>query len=103
VVEVRFIDRDAIPELRDELRIMGAPRVPVAVFLIEDFWEVARFGDRTLNVYRSKLAREMRRGRGEGVLSSKARKSEFEGWLDAMERVLLILKLTSFLRRKYLD
>ena len=36
-VDLRFVDRDAIPGLRDELRVLGAMRVPIAVFLTEGF------------------------------------------------------------------
>ena len=51
-VELRVVDRDANPALRDELRIMGAMRVPVAVFLTEEFFEVGRSSDRTLGHYK---------------------------------------------------
>ena len=30
-VDLRFLDRDAIPELRDELRVLGAMRVPMVL------------------------------------------------------------------------
>ena len=40
-VDLRLVDRDAIPELRDELRVLGAMRVPMVVFLTEDFHEIA--------------------------------------------------------------
>ena len=42
-VRMRVIDRDLDPALRDELRIMGAMRIPVVVFLTEDFFEVQRY------------------------------------------------------------
>ncbi len=51
-IDLRFLDRDASPNVQDELRICGGNRVPVAVFLSEDFHECARFGDRTLSTYR---------------------------------------------------
>ena len=37
-----------------ELSICGAPRVPVLLFLSEDFFECERFGERTLATYREK-------------------------------------------------
>ena len=43
-VDLRLVDRDAIPELRDELRVLGAMRVPMVVFLTEDFHEIGRWG-----------------------------------------------------------
>jgi thiol-disulfide isomerase/thioredoxin len=37
-----------------ELSICGAPRVPVLLFLSEDWFECERFGERTLTTYREK-------------------------------------------------
>lgn len=71
--EVRVIDRDALPALRDELRVLGAPRIPRVVVLSEDWFEVDRIGDRALGVYRSRMARETGRGADRGVLSPEAR------------------------------
>ena len=51
-VDLRFVDRDAISELRDDLRVLGAMRVPMVLFLTEDFHEIGRYGDRPLSVYR---------------------------------------------------
>ena len=35
-IDLRFLDRDAIPTVRDALEINGGQRVPVVVFLSED-------------------------------------------------------------------
>jgi hypothetical protein len=48
-IDLRLLDRDARPEVREALAINGGHRVPVAVFLSEDFLEVARYGERTLS------------------------------------------------------
>ena len=58
-IELRVIDRDASPPLRDEVRILGAKRVPVAVALSLEFFEVGRFGDRMLTTYRRKALTEL--------------------------------------------
>lgn len=55
--ELRFIDRDVLPELAAELRVCGAPRVPQTVWMSEDFEPVLRWGDRTLSQYRELAAR----------------------------------------------
>ena len=102
-VNIRFIERDTSEELQDELRILGALRVPVVVFLSEDFWEVGRFGERTLSVYRSKAAREIGMGADSGILSPKAREKEFAEWVDIFERVLIMLRLSPSLRRRHGD
>ena len=90
-------------ELQDELRVLGALRVPIVVFLTEDYWEVGRFGERLLSVYRSKAAREIGRGTDQGVLSPKALKREITDWLDVFERMLLMVQLAPPLRRRYND
>jgi thiol-disulfide isomerase/thioredoxin len=101
--ELRIIDRDASPDLRDELKIMGAPRVPRVVILSEDWFEVDRLGDRSLSVYRSRMAREIGRGEDHGVLSPTARQTELSEWVDAFERTLIILRTAPALRERYND
>jgi thiol-disulfide isomerase/thioredoxin len=100
---IRFIDRETSQELKDELRIVGATRVPMVVFLSEDFWEMARFGERTLSVYRAKAARDVGREYDAGILSPKAREREFAEWVDIFERVLIMLRLSPPLRRRHGD
>ena len=102
-VLLRVIDRDASGELRDELRLVGATRVPVVVFLSEDWWEVGRFGDRTLSVYRAKAAREVGRGQPAGVLAPVALEAEMGEWVDVFERMLLMIRLSPPLRRRHGD
>ena len=102
-VKVKFIDREVSTELRDELKILGAIRVPVVVFLTEDFWHVGRFGERLLSVYRSKAAREIGRGKDHGVLSPKALEREISEWLDVFERMLIMVRLAPPLRKRYND
>jgi hypothetical protein len=102
-VNLRIIDRDTSEELKDELRILGATRVPIVVFLSEDFWEVDRFGDRTLTVYRSKAARDIGRGTDGGIMSPKGLQAQVDEWSDMFERVLIMLRLAPPLRRRYND
>jgi len=102
-VHLRIIDRAASEELQDELRILGATRVPVVVFLSEDFWEVGRFGDRLLNVYRAKAAREIGIGPIAGVLSPKALAAEMSEWVDVFERMQIMLRLSPPLRHRHGD
>src|SRR5580700_4453558 len=51
-VAVRLVDRDEQKTLSDRLRINGGDRVPVALFLAEDYELCSTYGDRTLNRYR---------------------------------------------------
>ena len=55
-IDLRFLDRDIKPEVREELSINGGHRVPVVVFLSEDGFEVSRYGERTLSTYRRMAA-----------------------------------------------
>src|SRR5438105_2063536 len=43
-IDLRFLDRDVQPEVRKALAINGGHRVPVVVFLSEDWYEVTRYG-----------------------------------------------------------
>jgi hypothetical protein len=104
-VDLRLIDREASPALKDELRILGGERVPVIVFLSEDFFEVGRFGDRMLSVYRAKAERELGETTEAGLTSPQAEQlaSEQEEWVRAFERILLLLRLAPALRARYGD
>ena len=102
-VNIRFIERDSNPELMEELRIMGATRVPRIVFLTEDYWEIDRAGDRLLPVYRAKAARETGMDFDAGVMTPKAMEEETEAWLDVFERVLLMARLAPPLRKRHND
>lgn len=102
-VTMRVIDRDSEPKLRDELRVMGAMRVPVVVVLTEDFFEVLRFGDQTLTNYRRKVAIEC--GDERRVPQSPEDETAFElaEWVAVFERALLMVRTSPFLRRRYDD
>jgi thiol-disulfide isomerase/thioredoxin len=102
-VNIRLIERETSKELQDELRIVGALRVPMIVFLTEDFWEVGRFGERLLSLYRSKEAREIGNGEDKGILSPKALTREIDDWLDVFERMLIMVRLSPPLRKRYSD
>src|SRR5262249_44770213 len=57
-IDLRFLDRDALPEVREALMINGGQRVPVVVFLSEDWHEVSRYGERALSIYRKLAAHQ---------------------------------------------
>jgi hypothetical protein len=105
VLDIRFIDNQANPRLRDELRIHGASRVPVAVFLSEDFFEVGRFGDRQLAAYRRKASTELGDACDAGIVppSSEELGEEIGEWFEHFERQQLLLRLSPFLRRRHND
>ena len=103
-VDPRFVDRDAIPELRDELRVLGAMRVPMVVFLTEDFHEIGRYGDRPLTVYREKAATELGAACPlPGSADGGALAAETDEWLDVFERMILMARLAPSLRARHGD
>ena len=104
-VELRLIDRDVNADLREEVRLLGALRVPVVVFLSEDFFEVGRFGDRMLSTYRLKAQTEL--GPACPVPSlvppDNELREERGQWLDVFERMLLMVRLAPPLRERHGD
>src|ERR1700722_14387548 len=50
---LRLVDRDQHRDLAEQFRLNGGDRVPVVLFLSEDFEFCSAYGDRTLNRYRA--------------------------------------------------
>ena len=103
-IDLRFFDRDAHPDLGEELQICGAHRVPSVLFLAEDFAPTGRYGDRTLAKYRAKVASM------EGSSCSIGANEPGElmaavtaEWVDQFERNQLILRTSGRLREKHGD
>ncbi len=104
-MDVRFLDNQALPEVRDELRIHGASRVPVVVTLSEDFFEVGRSGDRTLSVYKRKAEHELGPACEAGIVPAGIDEVRIEvaEWVAHFERQQLLLRLSSMLRARHND
>lgn len=104
-INLRFLERDEVPELRDALKINGGARVPVAVFLSEDFFECARYGERVLAYYRQIAYNELGAPYAGNIASSGAEllaRATTE-WLNEFERVQLMLRLSPRLRERHGD
>jgi thiol-disulfide isomerase/thioredoxin len=104
-IDLRFLDRDAIPEVADALKINDGKRVPVVVFLSEDFAEVSRYGDRTLSRYRALASQQIGPSCPTGLVpppEDELRAVTAE-WVDEFERAHLILRLSGRLREKHGD
>ena len=105
VIRVRYLDRDDHADLQRELQINGGNRVPVVVFLSEDGFEVARYGERTLSKYRQ-MARDQVGAScptgintpGDSLLTQVT-----QDWLDEFERVHWLLRLSPRLRQLHGD
>ncbi len=114
-VELRFLDRDENPEVARQLSINDGLRVPIVVFLSEDFVECARYGERTLATYRKLAVERLGRptgeneaGDGAAISGAPATPGEHyaavvQDWLDEIERVQWLLRLSPRLRAKHGD
>jgi thiol-disulfide isomerase/thioredoxin len=104
-IDLRFIDRDARPELRDLLAINGGHRVPVVVFLSEDWFEVSRYGERSLSIYRRLAATQLGPACPTGIipLAGEDLTANTAEWLAEFERAQLVLRLSPRLRSKHGD
>ncbi|MHC4236330.1 MAG: thioredoxin family protein [Planctomycetota bacterium] len=104
-LDLRFVDRDEHLDLAEQIKINAGLRVPVTLFMAEDFEPVSLFGDRSLVRYRA-LARKQLAGAcplpGAPVADNEMQ-ATLQDWLDEVERVHLILRLSARLREKHGD
>lgn len=104
-VRLRYIDRDARAAFTQQITICSGNRVPVVIFMNEDFDFVSLFGDRTLNRYRAMAARQL--GASCPIPGATIAQVELEAtrqdWLDELERVHLLCRLSPKLRGRYGD
>ena len=104
-IDLRLLDRDALPDIAAHLKVCGGQRVPVAAFLSEDFTPVLFYGDRTPSAYRSAAAAQLGSSCASGAVPppADAIAAVVGDWLDQFERVQLILRLSGRLREKHGD
>jgi thiol-disulfide isomerase/thioredoxin len=104
-IDLRFVDRDVHRDLTDRVRINGGDRVPVTLFLAEDHELCAVFGDRTLQRYRAIAARQLGPSCPTGIVAPDKDEmaATLQDWLDEIERVQLMLRLSARLRQKHND
>jgi thiol-disulfide isomerase/thioredoxin len=100
-VTLRFLDREENPEIAQALSINDGLRIPIVVFLSEDFIECARYGERTLATYR-KMAAERLEGQAPGA-PEEHYAAVVQDWMNEIERVQLLLRLSPRLRAKHED
>lgn len=105
LIDLRFLEREERPQVRDELAINGGHRLPVVVFLSEDGYETARRGDRTLSIYRRLALEELGSTCPTGFVppADSALATTTAEWLDEFERAQLILRLSPRLRERHGD
>ncbi|HZL35144.1 MAG TPA: thioredoxin family protein [Tepidisphaeraceae bacterium] len=104
-IELRFADRDTHRELTDQLHINGGDRVPVAIFMAEDFQFCQSFGDRTLSRYRAMALKQLGASCPIGIAPPDRDEliQTLADWLAEFERIQLMLRLSARLRQKHGD
>ncbi len=104
-IDLRLLDRDALPDIAAHLKVCGGQRVPVAAFFSEDFTPILYYGDRTLSAYRAAAASQVGAGCSTGVAPPPVDQvaAVVQDWLDQFERVHHILRLSARLRQVHGD
>ena len=104
-IDLRFQEHERNTELSEELRINGGSRAPVVQFFSEDGLWCATAGDRTLHRYRALALKRLGPSCPTGILPPERAEVEatLADWLNEVERVQLMLRLTPRLREKYQD
>ncbi len=102
---VRYLDRDEHLDLARQVMINAGLRVPTVIFAAEDFEPVSVLGDRSLHRYRAVAAKKLGGAcplPGAPVDEDELR-ATLRDWLDEVERVHLLLRLSTRLRQKHGD
>ena len=104
-IDLRFLDRDEHADLQEAVAINAGHRVPMVLFMAEDFELVSIMGDRSLTRYRALAARKL--GAACPLPGAPVGDDEIAGtlqdWLDEFERVHLLLRLSARLREAHAD
>jgi thiol-disulfide isomerase/thioredoxin len=104
-IDLRIMDRDENRDLIEQLRINAGDRVPVAIFMAEDFEPCGVFGDRTINRYRALARKHLGPSCPIGILPPDQDElmATLTDWTDEFERIQLMLRLSARLRMKHGD
>ena len=104
-INLRFIDRDKFPELKENLTICGGARVPQVLFFNEDMQYVGHYGDRTISKYRAMAETISGAACSSGMVTpgDNVHQQVIQDWLQEFERVQLICRTSPRLREKHGD
>lgn len=104
-IDLRWVDRDDHLDLAEQIKVNAGLRVPMVVFMAEDYEPVVVFGDRTLARYRAIAAKQLGAAcpmPGAPVPAHELA-ATLQDWLDEFERVHLLLRLSTRLRQMHGD
>jgi hypothetical protein len=104
-IDLRLLDRDQHRDLTEQVRLNGGDRVPVVLFLAEDYELCGVYGDRTLHRYRALGAQQLGPSCPTGLTPPPTDElaATLQDWIDEIERIQLMLRLSARLRQKYND
>jgi thiol-disulfide isomerase/thioredoxin len=104
-IDLRLLDRDQNLDLAGQIRINAGDRVPVALFLAEDFELCAIYGERSLSRYRALARAQLGASCPIGIAPPDLDEvaATLQDWLNEVERVQLLLRLSPRLRRLHND
>jgi thiol-disulfide isomerase/thioredoxin len=103
-IQIRYADRDAVPELTEALKTCGGARVPAVVFLSEDGQFCGRYGDRTLSKYRAIMQNVGGASCPTGLTpADDLTAAVVQDWLDEFERIQWMLRTSPRLRQRHGD
>jgi len=104
-IDLRFIERDNNLDFADHFKVCGGHRVPLVIFMNEDFDFVSALGDKTLARFRRQAAAALGAScplPGAPVPPDEQAAVQGE-WLNEFERVALLLRLSGKLRQRHND
>jgi thiol-disulfide isomerase/thioredoxin len=104
-VAVRWVDRDLHKDLSSQLVINGGVRVPVAIFMAEDFEHCSIYGERPLSRYRVLARKQLGESCEIAIAPPNADEhaATLQDWLNEFERIQLMLRISPRLRKKHGD
>lgn len=104
-VDLRFVERPSHRALSDAFKVCGGDRVPLAIFMNEDFDFCALAGDRTLSRYRALAQKNL--GASCPLPGAAQATAEIDAtlqdWVNEFERAHLMLRLSTKLRQRHGD
>ncbi|MFI4862440.1 MAG: thioredoxin family protein [Phycisphaerales bacterium JB063] len=104
-VDLAWLDRDEHMDLQEKVKVCAGNRVPIVIFAAEDFELVGYEGDKLLSRYRAmaKSALGPNCPLPGAPVPQDELDAELADWVDAFERVHLLLRLSGRLRSKHGD
>lgn len=104
-IRIHYFDRDDHSELAESLSLCGGQRVPSILFLSEDGYVCGRHGDRTLPKYRQMAVEQLGAACPTGLVApgKDLLAQVTQAWLDEFERIQLMLRTSSRLRKLHAD